>query len=353
MLTSGAGFEMPARYTEVEQEHRAVRERVGIMDLSHMTRYDIKGEDSFDLMQKLAVNDASKLTDGQAMYTTFCDSQGNIVDDVTVWRFGPEHFRIVSSSRMRYKTVTWLETNIDADMNVYVTDITSSLGCISVQGPRSRDTLQKISSTDLAGLKLFRFTTAKLGGVSTIIARAGYSGELGYECYVNAEDTVDAWNKIMEAGKEFALLPYGYDALTSLRLEKGFIYFGGEVTDKNNPFECGLDRFVKLEKPTFVGKEALSKLKQNGPERKLIGLMVDGEDIVPSSRAVIESGRRIGETVLGFRALTVGKNMAWAYVNTANATEGERVTVDTPGKTVPATITDIRCYDPTGERMRA
>src|SRR5208282_940106 len=161
MVTTGAGYEMPAHYREVEEEHRAVRERVGIMDLSHMTRYDIKGKNSFDLMQKLAVNDASKLSNGQAMYTTFCSEEGNIVDDVTVWRFNSEHFRIVSSSRMRHKTIKWIEAQIDHDMVAYVTDITSSLGCVSVQGPRSRDTLQKILDINLHGLRFFRFTPAK------------------------------------------------------------------------------------------------------------------------------------------------------------------------------------------------
>lgn len=145
MFTTASGYEMPAHYTTVEKEHAAVREDVGMIDLSLMGRIDIKGGDALDLVQRLAVNDANKLVDGQVMYTTFCNDAGNIVDDVTVWRFNKEHFRVITSSLMRPKNLKWIEQNRREDANVYATDISSALGCIAVQGPRSRDTLQKFA----------------------------------------------------------------------------------------------------------------------------------------------------------------------------------------------------------------
>ena len=352
MFTTASGYEMPAYYSTVEAEHRAVRERVGMIDLSLMGRIDIKGTQALDLVQELAVNDASKLTDGQVMYTTFCNESGNIVDDVTVWRFSPEHFRVITSSLMRQRSLKWIRQHCKEDMVAYETDISSSLGCIAVQGPLSRDALQKICDVDLKQLGFFRFIPAKIAGLSAIIARVGFTGELGYECYFGAEETVQAWNSIQDAGKEYGILPYGLDVLDTLRYEKGFIFFGYEVTEKNNPFECGLDRWVRFEKPNFLGKEALLAMKKNGPQQKLIGLEVAGDRVVQPSLEVMHNGRKVGATLLGFRGLTVRKNIAWAFVNTKDLHFEGKVTIATEARETDATIIDVRVYDPSGERMR-
>ena len=351
MFKTAAGYDMPAYYRSVEEEHRAVRERVGIIDLSLMGRFDLKGRQAQDLVQRLAVNDASKLTDGQIMYTTLCNETGNIVDDVTVWRFNTEHFRVITSSVMRQRSLKWIEQNC-RDMIAYPTDISPALGCIAVQGPKSRDTLQKISDTDLSQLGFFRFVQTTMAGIPVIIARVWFTGELGYECYLGAEDTVQAWNDIVEAGREYDLLPYGLDVLDTLRYEKGFIFFGFEVTQKNNPFECGLDRWIKFEKPNFIGKEALLSIREHGPQQKLVGLEVASGEVVQPSLDVKSEGRKIGSTLLGFRGLTVGKNLAWAFVDAKGTQLGRSVTIGAEGQGLEATIVDIRYYDPTGERMR-
>ena len=352
MFTTASGYEMPAYYSSVEAEHRAVRERVGMIDLSLMGRIDIKGTQALDLVQELAVNDASKLTDGQIMYTTFCNESGNIVDDVTVWRFSSEHFRVITSSLMRQRSLKWIRQHRKEDMVVYETDISSSLGCIAVQGPLSRDALQKICDVDLKQLGFFRFIPAKIAGLSAIIARVGFTGELGYECYFGAEETVQAWNSIQGAGKEYGILPYGLDVLDTLRYEKGFIFFGYEVTEKNNPFECGLDRWIRFEKPNFLGRKALLAIKKNGPQQKLIGLEVAGDQILQPSLEVMHNGRKVGATLLGFRGLTVRKNIAWAFVSANNAQFGSKVTISAETKETDARIIDVRVYDPSGERMR-
>ncbi len=352
MFTTAAGYLMPAHYSTIEQEHRSVRERVGVIDLSLMGRIDIRGSGALELVDQLAVNAATKLTDGQAMYTTFCNENGNMVDDVTVWRFNQEYFRVVTSSVMRYKTLKWIQDHRRPGAPAYVTDVSSGLGMIAVQGPKSRDTLQEIVDSDLGQLKFFRFMTTKLAGIPAVIARLGYSGELGYECYFATEDTVQAWNSITEAGKKFQITPYGLDVLDTLRFEKGFIFFGYEVTDANNPYECGLEKWIRSDKPSFMGKSALAKLSVQGPKRKLVGLELSDDEITPISQPVDVQGRRIGETVAGFRGLTVGKNLAWAFVESDKAKEGIEVTVNVKGKNKPARIVDVRYYDPKGERMR-
>jgi aminomethyltransferase len=352
MFTTASGYQMPSYYTKVEEEHRAVRDRVGMIDLSLMGRIDIKGKEALGLVQVLAVNDASKLTDGRAMYSTFCNELGNIVDDVTVWRFSAEHFRVVTSSVMRQRSLKWIRENVQDRMVAYVTDISSSLGCIAVQGPRSQDTLRKICDADLTQLRFFRFIPAKLAGIPGIIARVGFTGELGFECYFGAEETVQAWNAIAEAGKEYGILPYGLDVLDTLRYEKGFIFFGYEVTHKNNPFECGLDRWIRFDKPSFLGKEALLAIKRNGPKRKLVGLEVASGEPIQPLMDVKSEGEKIGETLLGFRGLTVGKNIGWAFVDTRHAEFGNKVKVTGKEKETDATIVDICYYDPTGARMK-
>ncbi len=351
MFTTAAGYKMPAYYSKIEEEHRSVRERVGMLDLSLMGRIDIKGRQSFQLIQQLCVNDAERLADGQAMYTTFCNGSGNIVDDVTVWRFNKEHFRVVTSSVMRQRSLRWIQENLN-EMNVYVTDISSSLGCISVQGPRSRDALQKICDTDLKQLRFFQFASTNLAGIPSILARIGFTGELGFECYFEAEDTVEAWYAIAEAGKEYEILPYGLDVLDTLRYEKGFIFFGYEITERNNPFECGLDRWIKFEKPAFFGKQSLLSMRKEGPKQKLLGLEMESFTDIEQPSEVRYNGKKIGETLLAFRGLTVGKNIAWAFVDSKNAVFGSRVAIACKKREIGATMIDTRCYDPTGKRMK-
>ncbi len=351
MITTSAGYRMPAHYRPLEEEHRAVRERAGMMDISLMGRIDIKGRDAFRFLQRVAANDAEKLSDGQLMYTTLCNEEGGIVDDLTVWRFSADHYRIVTSSIMRYRTMKWLQDQVGDQEDVYLTDISSSLGMIAVQGPKSRELLQDIFDGNMGALKFFHFTSGKLsGGIPALIARVGFSGELGFECYFGAEDTVEAWNKIFEAGKKYGALPYGFDALDSLRFEKGYIFYGYEVTQENNPFECGLERWVAFDKRGgFLGREALLHVKEAGPTKKLVALEVEGDDLLPEKRPVrAEDGVAIGETVYGFKGLSVGKNLAWAWIKTAYAKDGKKVTID--GRS--ARIAPLRYYDPEGKRMK-
>jgi len=347
MIRTSAGYSMPAHYTSVEEEHQAVRERVGMMDISLMGRIDIKGKGALEFLQRLAANDAGKILDGQLMYTTLCNARGGIMDDLTVWRFSKDHFRIVTSSIMRFKTLKWLEDHVE-EQDVYLTDISSSLSMISVQGPRSRELLQELYDGNINALKFFHFSVGKLGDVLALVARVGFSGELGYECYFAAEDTVDAWNAIFEAGKKYELLPYGFDALDSLRFEKGYIFYGYEVNSENNPFECGLERWVAFDKGDFIGRDALLKIREKGSEKKLVALEVQGDSLLNEKRLVRAGGEIAGETVYAFKGFTVRKNLAWAWLRSEYAKDGNEVTVDDR----IARIVPLRYYDPNGKRMR-
>lgn len=264
-----------------------------------------------------------------------------------------EHFRVVTSSVMRQRSLKWIEQqNVSNGLIAYVTDISSSLGCIAVQGPRSRDTLQKICDFDLKALKFFRFIPAKLAGIPAIVSRVGFTGELGFECYFDAEDAVQAWHAIIEAGEEYEILPYGLDVLDTLRYEKGFIFFGYEVTEENNPFECGLEKWIRFEKPSFLGKSALLRIRESGPKQRLVALEGKELEKIERSLDVKYRDQKVGETLLGFHGITVGKDIAWAFVNSKNVDYGLRVTIATKKGDMEATMIDIRCYDPMGERMK-
>lgn len=354
MYTTGMGYRMPAFYSSVEEEARNVRQRVGMNDVSLMGRLDVKGKDALALVQYLIVNNAAGLADGQALYSVMCGEDGRIVDDVVVLRFGPEHLRVITSSMFRAKTLAWIQSHIDdRKANAWVTDVSSSFAMISVQGPKSRELLASITDIDLAGLRFFRFATGKLGAVPCLIARLGFSGELGYECYFNAEDAHSAWDAIMAAGQPHGILPYGMDTLDALRWEKGFIFFGFDATNEHNPYECRVFNFIRFDCGDFLGRDALLKIRERGPAKKLMGLEVAGDDLAPAGQDLRIGSKSVGKVVAGFRSPNLGRNLGYAYVNAPHFEPGTRVTVEIGGKETAATVVDMPFLDPAGERMRS
>ena len=353
MYTTGMGYEMPAYYSSVEEEAKNVRERVGMNDVSLMGRLDVKGTDALALTQYLIVNNAAALSDGQTLYSVMCDAEGLIVDDVIVMRYSAEHLRIITSSMFRARTLAWIQKHIDEKkLNAYVTDISSYYAMIGVQGPKSREVLSGITDIDLAKLKFFRFAFGKFGDIPCMIARLGFSGELGYECYVNTEDAHAAWDMIMAAGKPHGILPYGMDTLDALRWEKGFIFYGFDATDEHNPYECRVSDFIRYDCGDFLGREALLKIKERGPAKKLMGLEVDGGALPPGNQPLKIGSDRVGHVVAGFRSPNLDRNLGYAYVNAPHFEGGTKVTLEIDGAEAVATVVDMPFLDPSGKRMR-
>jgi aminomethyltransferase len=353
MYTTGMGYAMPAYYSSVEEEAKNVRERVGMNDVSLMGRLDVKGKDALALTQYLIVNNADRLVDGQALYSVMCRDDGLIEDDVVVMRFSAEHIRIITSSMFRARTLAWLQKHIDErKMSVYVTDVSSYYTMIGVQGPKSRDVLSGITDIDLSSLKFFRFAFGKFGDIPCMIARLGFSGELGYECYVNTEDAHDTWDMIMEAGKPHGILPYGMDTLDALRWEKGFIFYGFDATDDHNPYECRVFEFINYNCGDFLGREALLKIKERGPAKKLMGLEVGGDKLAPGNQLLRIGSESVGHVVAGFHSPNLDQNLGYAYVNAPHFENGTKVTLEIDGTETPAIIVNMPFLDPAGERMR-
>jgi glycine cleavage system T protein (aminomethyltransferase) len=352
MYTTGTGYALPSFYKSAVEETRAVRERVGMIDLSLMGRIDLKGRDTLPLIQKLIVNNAARLQDGQTLYTTMCNEQGLIVDDVVVMRFGAQHFRVITSSKFRHPTREWIESH-RGDLDVHLTDVSSGLGMIAVQGQRSRELLASLTDIDLAKLGFFRFASGKLQGMWCMLARLGFSGELGYECYFNTEDTVTAWETIARAGADFGITPYGMDTLELLRLEKGFIFYGYDVTERENPYECGLWPLIRYDCGDFLGRDALLAIKERGPRKQLMGLEVSGSKLLAADQPVMLEGTTVGRVICGFQSPTLSRNLGYAYLDTPHFQPGLEVSVAADGVSQRATVVQMPFLDPEGKRLRA
>src|SRR5262245_40268098 len=231
LVKGGGDFMFPLAYTSPVEEHLNTRANVGMQDLSTMGEVDIKGPGAERLINQLLVNEIRDMEPGQVRYSTMCNEQGGVVDDITVYKFGDEHFMVVTSSGPRKKTARWIADHAFG-ASAYVTDITASIALPVIQGQRSRDLLKAIlTDVSLDTLRFFRFARARLGDTELIVSRSGYTGELGYELYTPAEEAAVVWDQIIQAGKAFGLKPYGVQTMHSLRIEKGFPLYGNDLNE--------------------------------------------------------------------------------------------------------------------------
>lgn len=330
-LIDFGGFEMPVQYSGIRQEHKAVREHVGIFDVSHMGEVRVTGSGALAFIQHITINDAAKLTTGQAQYTAMCYEDGGIVDDLLVYRLGDEEYMLVINAANREKDLAWMQKNNDAGATLQ--DISDDICLLAVQGPDSQAVLQELTNVDLSDIGFYRFTTGQIAGFdSVIISETGYTGEKGYELYFdcNHADPEVIWKKIMDAGFEFGILPAGLGARDTLRLEMGYALYGNDITQDTNPLEAGLGWLTKLDKGPFIGRDALLKIKNEGITRRLTGFVMDELRAIPRSHYVIEdeAGNRIGEVTSGTMSITLERGIGMGYVASDQAWEGNRIYIN-------------------------
>ena len=330
-----AGFHMPIQYHSIREEHRRVRETVGVFDVSHMGEIIIKGPKALDMVQKVTINDASKLSVGQVQYSAMCYEDGGIVDDLLVYRFA-DHFLLVVNASNKDKDYEWiLKNKIDG---CEVLDVSDDYTQLAVQGKKAEPTLQKLTDVDLSAIKYYWFTEDTLAGVPTIISRTGYTGEPGFELYFANEYAVDVWNKIMEAGKEFDIEPIGLGARDTLRLEKKMCLYGNDIDETTNPLEAGLSWITKLDKGDFIGREALLKAKQEGLKRKLVAIVLEGQGFPRHGYKIYKDGKEVGHVTSGTVSPILNKGIAMGYVAIEFAKIGTPLEIDIRGKMVPAVV---------------
>ena len=344
------GWDMPVEYPAsggLIAEHLAVRNRVGIFDVSHMGDIRIAGPQALEATQHISMNDASRLAVGQAQYSALLYPQGTFVDDVIVHRLGEREFLLVINAGTREKDFNWVRDNVRG-FNCTAQNLSDDFTQIAIQGPQGHALLQKLTSADLAAVKFYWFTHGTVCGLKNIlIARTGYTAEDGFEIYVPADETTSTrvWNEVLEAGKEFNALPCGLGARNTLRLEGRLPLYGHEISDSINVWEAGLDRFCKMEKGEFVGRAALGRARAAGVKRTLIGLeMVERGIARDNYRVQDEAGQEVGYVTSGSYAPFLKKNIALAYVPPRLAVMGTPLKVEIRGQGVGAKVVPTPFY---------
>ena len=344
------GWDMPVQYRGLIEEHMAVRTAVGLFDVSHMGDIQLRGPNSLAAVQKLLMNDASKLQTGQAHYSAMLYPNGTFVDDVVLHKLGDNDYLIVINAGTREKDVQWVRQVIGGMSGVHVNDFSDYYTQLAIQGPKAEATLQKLTGVDLKPIKNYWFTWGQVCGCHNVmIARTGYTGEDGFEIYIPSDEPTSArvWGEVLAAGEEFGIIPCGLGARNTLRLESAMALYGHEISDTINVFEANLGRYCKLDKGTdFVGREALLEVQNSGgPARRLVGLeMVDrgiGRDGYPVATL---DGTRIGEVTSGSPAPFLKKNIALAYVPMAYTEVGTELAVEIRGQLVKAVVIPTPFY---------
>ena len=345
----GGGFLNVHSYGDVPGEHLNTRAHVGVQDLSTMGKIDIKGPEAEALVNHLIVNDAARMAPGQARYASVCAPDGGIMDDLTVFRLGAEHFLIVSGSRNRLKIRDWA-TEHAAGRRAYVTDITAAMAFPTIQGPRSRALLQDlIEDVDLAGLNRWTFAQGHLEGTRVLVSRTGVTGELGFELFVPADEAAGIWNALFRAGSAHGLRPYGVKAMFTLGLEKLYPAHGIDMDERFTPFHVGTDAFIKFDKGDFIGRDALLRTRDTGVSTVWVGLELTGDMPAPDLTPVMAEGRQIGHITYSDHGYSVGAVLATAHIQKEFAADGTVVTV--LGQ--PATVARKAFFDPEGLRLRS
>ena len=344
------GWDMPVEYPSVGgiiAEHNAVRSRVGIFDVSHMGDIRLTGPDALAAAQHITMNDAARLAIGQAQYSALLYPQGTFVDDVIVHRLGEQEYLLVINAGTREKDFSWVCENT-RQFHCKVENLSDDFTQIAIQGPKGVNLLQKLTDVELSAVKFYWVTRGRVCGLKNIlIARTGYTGEDGFEIYLPADQTTSAkvWNQVLEAGQEFGGLPCGLGARNTLRLEAKLPLYDHEISPMINVWEAGLDRFCKMEKPEFIGREALEEARAKGLKRILVGLEMVERGIARDGYKVWdESDHEIGYVTSGSYAPFLKKNIGLAYVPWGRGAIGSTVKVEIRGQGVRAQLVPTPFY---------
>lgn len=310
-----AGWALPVEYEGITAEHEAVRGAAGLFDVSHMGEVEVKGPQALAYVQNLITNDVTRIEDGQILYTLMCYPDGGVVDDLLVYRYDQEHFFLVINAG-----------NIDQDFNwmleqrgtyqAELTNVSAEWAEMAIQGPKAQEILQKLTETDLAEIKFFYFRpNVEIAGVPCLVSRTGYTGEDGFEVYLENHEAEKVWQAIMEAGRWEGIKPAGLGSRDTLRFEAALPLYGNELSPEITPLEAGLGMFVKLDKADFIGKDALVKQKEAGLSRKLVGFELLDKGIPRHGYEVMADGKQIGIVTTGYLSPTLKKPIGLALID--------------------------------------
>ncbi|MCC6866450.1 MAG: glycine cleavage system aminomethyltransferase GcvT [Ignavibacteria bacterium] len=323
-----AGFEMPVQYDGIISEHMAVRNSVGVFDVSHMGEFFVNGKDALAFLQKCTTNDVSKLSTGKIQYSAMCYEDGGVVDDLLVYCFGDQYMLVVNASNIE-KDFNWLSSN-KTGFDAELVNRSDDFSLLAVQGKNSLPALQKLTDTDLSSLKYYTFAEGKIAGVDAVISRTGYTGEaMGFELYISSDITTSekVWKEIFKAGEEFNIKPIGLGARDTLRLEAGYCLYGNDIDKSTNTIEAGLGWITKPKKGEFNGKSKVEAELANGSKRKLIGFIVAGRLPARQGYEIYCNNKKIGAVTSGSMSPCLNKNIGLGYVESAFAIPGTNIKI--------------------------
>ena len=335
------GWEMPVSYRGIMEEHKAVRTAAGLFDVSHMGEIEVLGPHAAATCQRLTTNDVRTLANGHVQYTLLCREDGGVVDDVTLYRVNDQRFVFCVNAGNIAKDLAWIQEHAGA---ATVVDRSDATALIALQGPAARGILEALSPLPLDRLKSFRFARSEVAGLPALVSRTGYTGEDGFELFVDAPRAVTLWTTLLAAGRDAGLEPIGLGARDTLRLEAALPLYGHELDDSTSPLAAGLSRWVKLDGEDFIGRAALLHEQEQGAPRKLVGLALRGPGIARQGYPITYEGAQVGVVTSGTHSPTLGSAVALAYVTAALAASGAALAVEIRGRAVPVEVIPTPFY---------
>ena len=339
-----AGWQMPIQYAGILEEHRAVRSAAGLFDLSHMGELVVEGPEAGAALAGALVTDPPSLAVGKAHYSMICAPDGGILDDLIVYRLADDRFMVVANAS-NARTVSDALAERLVGFHAVLDDRSLATGLVAVQGPRAVDILAPLTGLDLSSIRYYAIADGEVAGIPAHVARTGYTGEDGFELFVDVDRAGETWDALMEAGRAHGLIPVGLGARDTLRLEAGMPLYGNELGRDTNPYEAGLGRVVKLAKPgDFVGRAALEKVEREGVARRLVGLVLRERGIARHGYPVLNADGPTGTVTSGTMSPTRGVAIAMAYVAAADAEPGTMLTVEIRGARVAAEVVPLPFY---------
>jgi len=339
---------------DLDELVHAAREHVAIFDMTSFGKIRVWGAGALNLLQRLAANDLNKPV-GSVTYTQFLNSKGGVESDVTVTRIGEKEFRIISGTSFVSNDMGWIQLHLPDDGSVALEDETEKMGCLGLWGPESRRVLQAVCGNDFSN-PAFPYMTARfiaVEGATVWAQRVSYVGELGWELYVQPEDASKVWDALMDAGQVCGIQPAGYKALDALRIEKGYLYWSGDITPEDNPLEAGLGSFVRFNKEDFIGKGALLKIGAQGLRRKLMALTLDADGNLYGGESVYANNKIVDRLRTAGFGYTIGKDIGLIYLPLELAKAGLELEVEVLGERIKARVAGLPLVDPKGLKLRA
>jgi aminomethyltransferase len=341
-ITEFAGWEMPLSYTSLVEEHYAVRAKAGLFDLSHMGEIEVSGKKALDLLNRLTVNDVSKLAQGQVQYNLLCQTDGGVIDDLTIYRTGEEEYLLCVNAANTAKDFEWLVSH--QREGVTLTDKSSHYCLLAVQGPWAQICLQKVWPEDTAWPNYYWFSPVPWEKEEALLSRTGYTGEDGFEIYLRGESGLRLWDRLLELTDQLGLKPAGLGARDTLRTEMKYALYGQDLSETTTPLEAGLSWLIKWDKGDFIGKEALLEQKQQGIKRKLVGFQMLGPAIPRPGGNIFYQGQLLGQTTSGTYSPSLKKGIGLGYIKKEFAKVGQLIELEIRGKLRQAKLVPTPFY---------